>query len=67
MICLYLFSGFLYSICIYISDHMSLADKLKKGTKVKITAKGELQGKFGLVKYVGPIEGKEQDGDFIGL
>lgn len=46
---------------------MSLADKLKKGTKVKITAKGELQGKFGLVKYVGPIEGKEQDGDFIGL
>ena len=46
---------------------MSLADKLKKGTKVKITAKGEYFNKFGVVKYVGPLEGKEQEGDYIGL
>ena len=46
---------------------MSLADKLKKGTKVKINAKGELLGKFGVVKYVGPLEGKEAEGDYVGL
>ena len=46
---------------------MSLADKLKKGTKVKINAKGELLGKFGVVKYVGPLEGKDGDGDYVGL
>lgn len=34
----------------------SLAAKLKKGTKVKITTKGDYNGQIGTVKYVGPIE-----------
>lgn len=33
----------------------NLAAKLKKGTKVKIIAKGEFLGQVGVVKYLGPI------------
>ncbi len=45
----------------------SLAAKLKKGTKVKITAKGEYFNQPGVVKYVGPIEEKKAQGDYVGL
>lgn len=35
-----------------------LSKNLKKGTKVKLTAKNYV-GEVGIVKYVGPIAGKE--------
>lgn len=30
-----------------------------KGKKVKITAKGDLQGAIGAIRYVGPLEDKK--------
>ena len=45
----------------------NLAAKLKKGTKVKITTKGQFNGQVGIVKYIGPIQEKKTEGDYVGL
>jgi dynactin complex subunit len=44
-----------------------MSTKLKKGIKVKISAQGEYFNMLGTVKYIGPIDEKKNEGNFVGL